>query len=151
MERKCDAPDSYSRPLALVEAENTEIHILRMRRLNLESFMTLRLGFYTTLPFQNLMSFQRHLLAHNQLRPHYSGPFYLWRSIDLPLPSSYCTQTSYLIAISLSRPCPCHTVTETSNVPYLEGQILIECVPGGGRWQLIWCVFHVWLKFGVTN
>ena len=42
------------------------------------------------------MSFQRHLFAQIASRPHYSGPFYLWRSAGLPLPSSYVTQTSYL-------------------------------------------------------
>ena len=77
MKRKCDIPDSYSHPLALVEVESSEICIPRTRRLNLEFFVTPRLSFYTTLPFQNLMSFQRHLFAYNKLRPHYSGPFYL--------------------------------------------------------------------------
>ena len=77
MERKCNILGSYSCPLALVEVESSEIYIPRMRRLNLESFVTPRLGFYTTLPFWNLMLFQRHLFAYNKPRPHYFGPFYL--------------------------------------------------------------------------
>ena len=43
MKRKCEVSDSYSRPLALVEVESTEICIPRTRRLNLKSFVTLRL------------------------------------------------------------------------------------------------------------
>ena len=58
-------------------SRNTEIHIPRTRRLNLEPFDDSKTTFYTTLPFQNLMSFQRHLFARDRSRPHYSGPFYL--------------------------------------------------------------------------
>ena len=103
MERKCDMtgllqPSSGSDSWV----EDTEICIPRTRQLNLESFGDSKTTFYTTLPFQNLMSFQRHLFAHTQLRSLYSGPFYLWCSTSLPLPSSYITQTSYLYLIS----CP---------------------------------------------
>ena len=45
-------------------SESTEIHVPRTRRLNLKSFGDFKTMFYTTLPFWNLMSFQRHLFAH---------------------------------------------------------------------------------------
>ena len=98
--------------------------------------VTLKLRFYTTLPFRNLMSFQRHLFAQDRSRPHYSGPFYLWCSAGLPLPSSYIAQTSYLRPISSPRPYLHHTVTWTPIMPHFRGQVLAEYVPWGSQWQL---------------
>ena len=81
------------------------------------------------------MSFPRHLFAQDRSRPHYSGPFYLWHSTDLPLPSSYFTQTSYLYITSSPRPYPRHTVTWPSIMPHMRGQVLTKRVLRGGRWQ----------------
>ena len=111
--------DSYSCPLARWIEWKTEIRVPKTRRLNLESFGDSKTTFYTTLPFQNLMSFQRHLFAWDRSRPHYSGPFYLWHSAGLPLPSSYITQTSYLRLTSSPRPYLRHTVTWTPSCPIL--------------------------------
>ena len=116
-------------------SRNTEIRVPRTRRLNLESFDDSKTMFYTTLPFWNLMSFQRHLFAWDRLRPHYSGPFNLWCSASLPLPSSYITQTSYLCLTSSPRPYLCHTVTWASIMSHFGGQVLTEHVPCGSRWQ----------------
>ena len=117
--------------------ESTEIRVSRTRRLNLESFSNSKTTFYTTLPFRNLMSFQRHLFAQDRSRPHYSGPFYLWRSACLPLPSSYVTQTAYLYATSSPWPYLHHTVTWPSPMPYTRGQVLTEHVVRGGQWQFL--------------
>ena len=116
--------------------ESTEIRIPRTRRLILESFDDSKTTFYTTLPFRNLMSFQRHLFAQDRLRPHYSGPFYLWRSACLPPPSSYVTQTTYLYATSSPWPYLCHTVTWSSPMSHTRGQVLTEHVVRRGRWQV---------------
>ena len=106
-----------------------------MRRLNLESFGDSKTTFYTTLPFQNLMSFPRHLFARDRPRPHYSGPFYLWCSAGLPLPSSYITQTSYPYLTSSPWPYPRHAVIWTPIMSHFGGQVLTEHIARWDWWQ----------------
>ena len=140
---------------------NTEIHVPRTRRLNLESKGDSKTTFlyYSPLPEPDVIS--KTPVCPRQPRPHYSGPFYLWRSTGLPLPSSYVTQTSYLYLILYPRPYFCHTITWASIMSHHRRQILTEGVPKEGRWHypsFRWkvvldlaliivtgpCFFHTW-------